>query len=88
MLECRLNANSLKEKRSAVKAALDHARSRHRLSSREVDDFDLWGNATLAFATIESSAFEIDRVWDEFCGWIESEGQLTIAGEQRHVLEL
>lgn len=88
VLECRLVASSLKEKRRVVKRALDHARSYHRLSARETDDFDLWGNATLGFATIESTAFAIEAVWDELCAWIESDGEMTINGEQRVALDV
>jgi len=88
IIECRLDANSLKEKRRIVKRALDHARSHHRLSAREADDFELWGNATLAFATIEANACDIDRIWDTFLEWAESAGELTIAGEQRLALEV
>ncbi|MBV6458246.1 MAG: hypothetical protein HONBIEJF_01371 [Fimbriimonadaceae bacterium] len=88
ILECRLVASSLKEKRRLVKRSLDHARSNHRLSARETDDFDLWGNTTLGFATIESTAFAIDALWDELCTWIESEGEMTISGEQRLAVDV
>ncbi len=47
-------AQSLKEKRSVVKPILARVRDRFNVSAAEVDDLDVWHNATLAFACVST----------------------------------
>lgn len=49
-------AQSLKEKRSVIKPILARVRDRFNVSAAEVDDHDIWGRSTLAFACVTSDA--------------------------------
>ena len=47
---------SLKDKRSVVKPILARVRDRFNVSAAEVDDLDVWHNATLGFACVSTDA--------------------------------
>lgn len=55
-IQLQVFAQSLKEKRSVIKPILARVRDRFNVSVAEVDDQDVWGRSTLAFACVASDA--------------------------------
>jgi uncharacterized protein len=55
-VQLEIPAQSLKDKRSVVKPILARVRDRFNVSAAEVDDLDVWHNATLAFACVSTDA--------------------------------
>ncbi len=55
-VQLELFAHSLKDKRSVVKPILSRVRDHFNVSAAEVDDLDLWGRSTLAFACVSNDA--------------------------------
>ncbi len=55
-VQLEIPAQSLKDKRSVVKPILARVRDRFNVSAAEVDDLDVWHNATLGFACVSTDA--------------------------------
>ncbi len=64
--------NSLKDKRSVVKPILARVRDRFNVSASEVDDLDVWHNATLAFACVTTDAAYAHGLLTKVVNFIES----------------
>ncbi len=63
--------SSLKDKRRVIRSLLASIRNMG-LSAAEVDDHDLWGNATLGFAVAHSSTVDAQNSIDKAIELIES----------------
>ncbi|HHN73779.1 MAG TPA: DUF503 domain-containing protein [Acidobacteria bacterium] len=57
-------STSLKDKRRALRAISDRARSRHNIATAEIDHQELRQRGTLAFVTVADRQEPIERLFD------------------------
>jgi uncharacterized protein YlxP (DUF503 family) len=73
-------AQSLKDKRSAVRGLKDRLRSRFNASVSEVDQHDKWQRATLAVCIVDCNRRQLESVMTKVCQTAESAQDVQIAG--------
>lgn len=64
-------ANSLKDKRRALKSMLERVRSRFNVSIAEVGQQELWQRSTVAFACVSNERAHADRVISSVVRFLE-----------------
>ncbi|MBC7106181.1 MAG: DUF503 domain-containing protein [Firmicutes bacterium] len=68
-------ANSLKEKRRALKSLLDRLRARFNVAAAEVDRQDVWRRATVGLALVSNSRSHAQDVLDALVKFVgEADG--------------
>ncbi|HMA60491.1 MAG TPA: DUF503 domain-containing protein [Halanaerobiales bacterium] len=64
-------AQSLKDKRSIIKSLTDKCKNKFNVAVAEVDNKDLWKNATLGLVTVTSDRRYLDKVINKIISFIE-----------------
>jgi uncharacterized protein len=84
-IRLRLQAGSLKEKRTVVKSVVERVRGRFNAAVAEVDDLDTWDLATIGVVCISNEARHADRelqtIARQIEGWRLDAEVLEIATE-------
>lgn len=70
---------SLKEKRRVMKSVIDRLRHRLNVSVAEIDQQDVWQQASLGICTISNSGAHVDRILARATHLVESEGRLLVS---------
>ena len=78
-------ANSLKDKRQVLRSLLDRIRRDFQVSIAEVEDHDLWGNATLGIAAVSNDAAHLESVLTKVCSTIDEKPELEITGSWQEI---
>ncbi|MDI3548292.1 MAG: uncharacterized protein PWR10_1944 [Halanaerobiales bacterium] len=71
-------ATSLKEKRRVIKGLIDKARNKFNIAIAEVDNNDLWKNATIGIVTISNERAYIDKLLSRIINFIERFDRMEI----------
>jgi uncharacterized protein YlxP (DUF503 family) len=87
VVDLRLQARSLKEKRAAITPILEGARHRQKVAVAEVDHQDDWRRAELAFATVGSSESQAREVLDAVERFVWSFPEVEVLGSARRWLD-
>lgn len=72
------DAQSLKDKRSAVKSVKEQLRGRFNVAAAEVDANDMWQRATLGVVTVAESRAYAEGVLRHAAEWIRSTGRVAV----------
>jgi uncharacterized protein YlxP (DUF503 family) len=80
-------AHSLKEKRAVIRPILDGSRHRFSVAAAEVGHQDLWGRATLAFASVAGTMHHAGDVLDSVERFVWSLPEIDISSCRRDWLE-
>ena len=85
-LDLRLDgAASLKAKRHIVRSLVERIRRDFQVSISEVDDHDLWGNATLGIAYVSNDATFVESVLAKVTQAIEDRPEVEITGQWQEI---
>jgi uncharacterized protein len=71
-------ANSLKDKRQALKSLIARIRNSFNVSASEVDNHDIWRTATVGIAIVATDASFANEVLDKVVDFIESDPNLEL----------
>jgi uncharacterized protein YlxP (DUF503 family) len=86
VLDLRLpGCHSLKEKRHALRGMFERVRRDFGVSVAEVEDHDLWGNATIGMAYVGSNAVQAESVLNRILEIFDSAPELQV---YTHSLEI
>jgi uncharacterized protein len=55
-------SHSLKEKRRIIRSLMEKSRRDFHVAAAEVDDQELWGNATIGFACVSNDASHVESI--------------------------
>jgi uncharacterized protein YlxP (DUF503 family) len=80
-------AQSLKDKRQALRSILDGARRRYGVSASEIGFQDQWQRARLGFAVVASSAQQAAEIIDDVDRLVWSRPDLDVLSTDRRWLE-
>jgi len=64
-------AQSLKDKRSVIRSLTDKCKNKFNVAVSEVDNRDLWKNATLGIATVTGDQKHLEKMIDKIIKFIE-----------------
>lgn len=76
---------SLKDKRHIVRSLVERIRRDFQVSISEVDDHDLWGNATLGIAHVPNDATFVESVLAKVTQVIEDRPEVEIMGQWQEI---
>lgn len=71
-------AESLKDKRQALKSLLAHLRNEFNVSASEVDEHDIWRRAVIAVAIVAADGRFVNEVLDKVVDHIEREPRVDL----------
>lgn len=71
-------AQSLKEKRSAVKGVKEQMRSRFNVSAAEVEVNDTWQRAVLGIAAVSDEPAHINGLLTQVKDWLQRHGSIRL----------
>jgi uncharacterized protein YlxP (DUF503 family) len=71
-------ANSLKDKRQALKSLLENIRHKFNVSAAEVADNDTWRRATISVACVSNDRGMANRILDKVVDFAESNPVISI----------
>jgi hypothetical protein len=71
-------AFSLKDKRRIIKSVMEKGRNRFNIAISEIDNNDLWKNATLGLVTVSNNKKQVEKVLSGVLNYIENYGELEI----------
>ena len=71
-------ADSLKDKRQALKSLLAHLRREFNISASEVADHDIWRRATVGIAVVATDNAFANAVLDKVVDHMESDPQVAL----------
>jgi uncharacterized protein YlxP (DUF503 family) len=71
-------ADSLKDKRQALKSLLAHLRNEFNVSASEVDDHDVWRRAVIAVAVVAVGGRFINEILDKVVDHIERDPRVDL----------
>lgn len=71
-------ADSLKDKRQALKSLLAHLRSNFNVSAAEVADHDLWRRAVIGIAVVATDAKFANQVLDKVVDHMEGDPRVDL----------
>lgn len=71
-------AQSLKEKRSAVKSLKDRLRERFQVAVAETDHQDLWQRAELTACTVSAERRQAERVLQSLDDFVGADGRVRV----------
>lgn len=75
-------AGSLKEKRMVLRKIKGRVKNKFNVSVAELDGFDKWQVATLAFAGIDNDNRHLDSCFQKLLSFLESMGDFYICEQQ------
>ena len=78
-------ASSLKDKRRVVRSVVESLRRKFHVAAAEVDDQDLFGNATLGVAVVANNAAQVESVVDACLRHIEERPELELFDLAREI---
>jgi uncharacterized protein len=70
---------SLKDKRAILRSLIERIRHNFQVAIAEVDDHDLWGNATLGITAVSNAAIHLESVLSKVRDEIEGNPALEVA---------
>ncbi len=76
---------SLKDKRHIVRSLVERIRRDFQVSISEVDDHDLWGNATLGVAFVSNDATFVESVLAKVVQAVEDLPEVEIVGQWQEI---
>ena len=83
----RLHASeSLKDKRQIIKSLIETTRQKFNISIAEVDDLDLWRQATLGVAFVSNDSRHVNRVLDKVLDTLESNPLLDVGEVEMDII--
>lgn len=88
MLEVSLNlpgTESLKDKRRILRSAIEKARNEFHVAIAEVDDQDLWGNATLGVACVSNDPLHAESVLGHVVNLFDENPDVEVANVWREI---
>ncbi|MBV9851708.1 MAG: DUF503 domain-containing protein [Armatimonadetes bacterium] len=71
-------ANSLKDKRQALKSLLAHLRNEFNVSAAEVGEHDVWRRATVGVAVVAADGAFVNAVLDKVIDHIEGDPRVAL----------
>ncbi len=71
-------ADSLKDKRQAVRSLIAHIRNKFNVSAAEVDDLDIWRRATVGVAVVSNEAKFANQVLSKVVDHVESDPRVVL----------
>lgn len=71
-------ADSLKEKRQAVKSLLAHLRQKFNVSAAEVDDLDVWRRAVVGVSVVSNEAKFANQVLSKVVDHVERDANVVL----------
>ena len=77
------HAHSLKDKRGVIRALVDGAHRRYRVSAAEIAHQNLWQRAGLGFAVVASSPTQAEQVMDEVDRFVWSHPEIEVLNVER-----
>jgi len=79
------SASSLKDKRQILRSLIERIRRDFQVSIAEVEDHDLWGNATLGIAAVSNDAGHLESVLAKVKSAIDERPELEIIGQWQEI---
>jgi hypothetical protein len=80
------SANSLKDKRQALRSLIAHIRTEFNVSVAEVDENDIWRRAVIAAAFVASDGRFANEVMDKVLDHMESDPRVEVVGSKLETL--
>lgn len=71
-------ADSLKDKRQAIKSVIARVRNRFNVSIAEVDELELWRRATLGVTVVSNSATLANQVLQKVIDYIDNDANVVL----------
>lgn len=71
-------ADSLKEKRQALKSLIARTRNKFNVSIAEVDDHDIWRRATVGVVVVSNSAAFANQVLEKVVDYVENDANVLL----------
>jgi len=88
-IEFRLpEAHSLKEKRGALKRAINRIRSEYNVSVAEVGKNDLWQNAEIGITMVGNQGGFVNSCLDQILNYVENLGLGEIINQEMEIIHL
>ena len=79
--------SSLKEKRGRLKPLLHRLHREFNISVAEIDQMDIWQNATIACATVSNGQAHTQKVLQSIINWVESSWpDISVISDQLEIL--
>lgn len=78
-------AQSLKEKRHALRKLLDRARAKYNVAAAEVGDHDLWQRATIGFTTVANDRAFVNEVLDKVAHDVERSAVAEVVNRELEI---
>jgi uncharacterized protein YlxP (DUF503 family) len=78
-------AHSLKDRRAAVRRAVERVRARFNVSIAEVGDLERWQTATVAVAAVSNSRAHVNEVLDRVTSTIAGAGAALITQREMEI---
>jgi uncharacterized protein len=79
------SASSLKDKRQILRSLIERIRRDFQVSIAEVEDHDLWGNATLGIAAVSNDVGHLESVLAKVRSAIDERPELEIVGQWQEI---
>ena len=76
---------SLKDKRQIVRSLLERLRNTFQVAAAEVDDQELWGNATIGVACVSASKAHAESVLQKVLDLIDATPCVEVEDMQREI---
>lgn len=76
---------SLKDKRRILRSLLERARHDYHVAIAEVDDQDLWGNATLGVSCVSNDAAHVESIMNHVLALIDENVEVEVDNVWREV---
>jgi hypothetical protein len=81
LLELRLEGcRSLKDKRRIIRSLMDKARGQFQVAIAEVDDQELWQNATIGVSCVSNNQTQIESVLQHFLHSVDENPLVEVVG--------
>lgn len=71
-------ARSLKDKRGVIKSVIQRLRNKFNVSVAEVDQNDIWKNATVGLAVVSKDKEIVDRTLTSIDKFLEEDGRFEV----------
>jgi uncharacterized protein YlxP (DUF503 family) len=77
---------SLKDKRRILRSLMDKARNEFHVAAAEVEDQELWGNATIGIACVSNNAAHVESTLQHVIDMIDKHPLVEIEGVARDLI--
>ncbi|HWA81860.1 MAG TPA: DUF503 domain-containing protein [Fimbriimonadaceae bacterium] len=85
-LQLRLEGcESLKDKRQILRSLLDRARRDFNVAVAEVDDHDLWGNATIGVACVSNDAHHAESILQRVADLFDGHPEISVESALKRI---